>query len=128
MREFYEECDKAIEAKDPRVAVLHLKVAQTLVQPLIQQARSRLELRTVMGLAEHLRWAKAWAEYIADERKQWPGFDPCFMTSGGSTYVYPPTPRTGKGSLDYRWGMVQDRSESYLPWVPANMYGPTVRP
>lgn len=121
MRAFYEACENAIDAKTQEDTLHNLTKADALMQPIVQQARSRLELRLASDLVEHLRWTHSWLKYKATlASEDWPGFcGPLGGFSLGTTYVYPPTP-VNRTSLDYRWGKHQDWNESYLPSVPWN--------
>jgi hypothetical protein len=118
MREFYEACDAACESDHRAIAIRRLREAHDIMQPIIEQAKSRLELRLVADLVEYLRWTTSWVIYKIDESKgEWPGFGPLSLMAWGTTFVYPPTPKKEGGSLRYRWGAWRELPETMLPNV-----------
>lgn len=127
MRAFYEACEVAMDSKRSDSAVKRLRDAHDIMQPLVNLARARLELRLVYDLWEHLRWCAAWVIYTMDNRKgKYPPIMPFLSCYPGTTYVYPPAPRN-RGSLDYRWSAWKDLPETMLPQVPMRASWPIVR-
>jgi hypothetical protein len=123
VREFYEACDKAARAKTSETALKHLTISLDNLHPLVAQARARLEIHTALDLLEYFRYSVSAALWGLGGDKD-PGLLPFFFTDGISTFKYPPAPRGGTSSLDFRWSKWQDRAESYLPWIGANKSGP----
>lgn len=122
-REFYEACEKAARAKKSATALKYLNIALDNLHPLVAQARARLEFHACVDLMEDFRFSVASCVWNLSNGKD-PGLPPWFFQAGGTTYVYPPTPKGGSSTLDYRWSKWQDRAESYLPSVGQNKYGP----
>lgn len=119
MREFYEACTTAMDSTRTDVAVTRLRKAHDIVQPILKVARARLEFHLMTDLVCYLRWTAAWVVYKIEQGKgEWPdGFGPMFLSSPGTTYVYPPTPKN-RSSLDYHWSKWKELPETMLPSIP----------
>ena len=119
MRAFYEACERIMESKRRDDAIDRLHKAQAIMQPIVDQAKSRLELRLVADLDMFLQYAAQWIACVFDVEAggKWPGCGPMEVWGYGSTFVYPPIPRKEGGSLKYRWGAARERPETALPQV-----------
>lgn len=114
MRKFFEECETAIKAERRDTALKSLRRAHHIMQPLVAQAKARLELRLVTDLCTWLQWTAACIH--AKGTGEWPGISP-WDTAGGTSFVWPPRTRN-RTSLDYRWSKRREDPESPLPSVP----------
>jgi hypothetical protein len=118
MREFYEACEEAMDSKKTVTAIERLKAAHTIMQPIVDRAKTRLEFHLMTDLRDYLQWTASWVIYKMEEGKgEWPGLEPYWLCALGTTYVYPPNTKN-RSSLDYRWSKWKDLPETMLPSVP----------
>jgi hypothetical protein len=119
MREFYEACEEAMDSKMTTTAIKRLKTAHSIMQPIVETAKARLEFHLMTDLSEFLRWTAMWVIYKMEEGKgEWPGLSPWWLGALGTTYVYPPTPGRGRTSLDWQWSKWKELPETMLPSIP----------